>query len=75
MVEDYVERVLKPYFLVNKLKKGLIILDQAKCHLTNQFKIALTDLNLEYIYIPARLTGKWQSKVAAQSAQRSFGLI
>ena len=57
LVEEYVERILKPYLLSNKLKKGLVILDQATCHKTSIFQTALTDLNIEYIYVPARLTG------------------
>lgn len=62
LVEDYIERCLKPYFLTNKLKKGLIILDQAKCHLTKEFQTALSDLNCEFLYIPPRLTGLFKFK-------------
>ena len=57
LVEHYVERVLKPYFLQNKISKSLLILDQAKCHLKNSFTNALENIGCDLIFIPARLTG------------------
>jgi hypothetical protein len=62
LVEDYIERCLKPYFLTNKLKKGLMILDQGKCHLTKEFKTAVSDFNCEFLNIPPRLTGRFKLK-------------
>ena len=56
LVEHYVDRILRPYFLQHKLDNGLIILDQARCHLQESFKSALKRNNLEFVYIPPSMT-------------------
>ena len=57
MVENFVGRILQPYFLKNKLKKSLIILDQATSNKKQEFLEALDELNYEVVFIHARLTG------------------
>jgi hypothetical protein len=47
---------LKPYLLKKQIKKSLVILDQARCHLTADFKSNLAEIGCEYEYIPPSLT-------------------
>ena len=46
----------------NNLSKGLVILDRAKCHQTQEFLDSLDDLGLNHIFIPANMTGKLKKK-------------
>ena len=57
LTEHYIERVLKPHLLKNQIKKALIVLDQARCHLTAEFKNSLNNAGFELIFIPTGLTG------------------
>jgi hypothetical protein len=56
LVENFIGRILQP-FLKNKLKKSLIILDQATSNKKQEFLEALDELNYEVVFIHARLTG------------------
>jgi hypothetical protein len=56
LVENFIGRILRP-FLKNKLKKSLIILDQATSNKKQEFLEALDELNYEVVFIHARLTG------------------
>jgi hypothetical protein len=42
--------------LKNQIKQALFVIDQARCHMTEEFKNALRELNIEFYYIPASLT-------------------
>lgn len=60
MIDHYIERILKPYFLKNQIKEAYFILDQARCHQTEEFRAALASANIEYTFIPASLTSLLQ---------------
>jgi hypothetical protein len=55
-----VQRVIRPYLLTNRIDKALIILDQAKPHMTQELKSTFAAINCELVFIPARLTGVLQ---------------
>lgn len=40
------------------MKRGLVILDKARCHETEMFKSSLRSLGLSFIFIPGGMTGK-----------------
>jgi hypothetical protein len=53
----FVQRVIRPYLLTNQIDKALIILDQAKPHITEELKSSFAAVNCDIVFIPARLTG------------------
>ena len=60
LISHYIERILKPYLKKKKIRKSFFLIDQARVHMTEQFKSSLRALNIEFIYIPASLTSLLQ---------------
>ena len=60
LTHHYVKRILRPYLEINMIEKPVIILDQARCHMTNQFVNALEARNAEIVFLPASLTSVLQ---------------
>ena len=58
-MDHFIERILRPYCLLNKINKSLVILDKTRSHDCVLFTDALKTLkaNSKYIVIPGGLTG------------------
>ena len=57
---QYLEKVLKPYMILNNLEHVNLFLDCAPCHCTANVKAAFSGANVDLIYVPKRLTNLLQ---------------
>lgn len=53
--------MFKPHLFRKKIKKFLVVIDQARCHMPEKFKKAYEDLGGHVIYIPANMTGEFKN--------------
>ena len=53
---DVIRRSFLPFIMQNRQKKPILYLDSAPCHTCSETLKFLEDLNIEYSFIPPRLT-------------------
>ncbi len=51
------QRVIRPYLLTNQIDKALIILDQAKQHITEELKSSFAAVNCYIVFIFGKADG------------------
>ncbi len=57
---QYIERIVVPYKLHNALRTVYLILDSARCHLTESVKTKCQENKIILLFIPPRLTNLLQ---------------
>jgi len=55
-----IRRVLLPHLLINNLRKPLLFIDSAPCHLTTQVRDELNQHNIDTLVVPPRMTNLLQ---------------
>ncbi|RNA44212.1 pogo transposable element with KRAB domain-like, partial [Brachionus plicatilis] len=56
----YIDKVIKPYMIVNGFEKVNLLIDCAPCHCTPTVKNAFEAANIDITYVPKRLTNLLQ---------------
>lgn len=56
LVEHFIRRIWRPFLLMNCIKRALLVIDRAPCHLSKAFKEAMGRTRTNLYYIPARMT-------------------
>ncbi len=60
MIVQYLERIVIPYMLRKKFASVLLLIDQAKCHMTEMVKNFCISKRIVLVFIPPRMTNLLQ---------------
>jgi hypothetical protein len=60
MINQYIKQIFLPHVLRNNIKKPVIFLDKAPCHINKRFLQFCNQSKIKIVHIPANLTGLLQ---------------